>query len=56
VEDEALTVADLIAELQKMPQDAKVYTEGCDCDGDAASVAWENRLQAVMIGRSRRVA
>lgn len=28
-----MTVAELIAELQKWPQDAKVWAEGCDCWG-----------------------
>ncbi len=32
------TVAELIVELQKMPQDAPVYTEGCDCIGTAVGV------------------
>ncbi len=33
-----LTVAELIAELQKMPQDALVWHEGCDCFGEANGV------------------
>jgi hypothetical protein len=28
-----VTVAQLIEQLQKLPQDAKVETEGCDCYG-----------------------
>lgn len=35
---DALTVAELIAELQKMPPEARVLTEGCDCTGQATSV------------------
>lgn len=34
----ALTVGDLIAVLQKLPADAMVATEGCDCDGDVCDV------------------
>jgi hypothetical protein len=34
----ALTVAQLITELQKMPVGARVNTEGCDCNGEAGSV------------------
>lgn len=30
-----ITVAELIAALQKQPQDALVLSEGCDCDGFA---------------------
>lgn len=31
--DDCVTVAQLIAELQAMPQDAPVVVEGCDCYG-----------------------
>lgn len=34
-----MTVAELIAELQKMPADAEVSTEGCDCEGTADGCA-----------------
>jgi hypothetical protein len=37
-EEKILTVAELIAELQKMPPDAKVWHEGCDCYGQADGV------------------
>lgn len=33
-----MTVAELITELQKMPPDLEVTTEGCDCYGDVGSV------------------
>jgi hypothetical protein len=33
-----MTVKELIAELEKMPPDAEVLTEGCDCLGDAKAV------------------
>lgn len=33
-----LTVKELIERLQRMPQEAEVYTEGCDCFGDAVDV------------------
>lgn len=45
-----LTVGELIAELQKMPQDLPVITEGCDCLGDAYSVS--NEREYVCINRS----
>lgn len=35
---ETMTVAELIELLRRMPPDAEVRTEGCDCIGDAASV------------------
>lgn len=33
-----MTVAELIAALQQMSQDAVVITEGCDCDGKVEQV------------------
>lgn len=39
-----MTVAELIEELKKMPQDIEVYTEGCDCDGDVTKVSVNERL------------
>ena len=38
---ETLTVAELIEELKKMPQDAFVFHEGCDCLGSAYKVLLE---------------
>lgn len=32
---EVITVAELIEQLQKLPPDAMVYAEGCDCVGPA---------------------
>lgn len=37
-----MTVAELIAELQKHPSDAPVLTEGCDCNGNAVAVTMED--------------
>lgn len=47
-----LTVAQLIEQLRKMPQDARVYTEGCDCLGEAASVEYREHDHTVEINRS----
>jgi hypothetical protein len=46
-----LTVKELIKQLQEMPQDAEVYTEGCDCYGDAAGVM-QNADNSVLITRT----
>jgi hypothetical protein len=40
-DDRTLTVAQLIEKLKEMPQDIPVYTEGCDCTGNAAGVMKE---------------
>ena len=48
-EEGQMTVAELIEELKKMPQDALVWHMGCDCIGAANSVNFEDG--AVMIGR-----
>lgn len=50
--EKTLTVAQLIAELKGMPSDALVYTEGCDCTGDAAAVEYELD-GTVLIARAR---
>ncbi len=34
-ERETITVAELIEELRKMPQNLEVWAEGCDCTGEA---------------------
>ncbi len=46
-----LTVAELIAELEKQPQDALVWHEGCDCLGAASSVTYDDTDKSVTIGR-----
>jgi len=53
-----LTVAELITELQKMPQDALVSSEGCDCWGEVDRVELRPKEdgnfahdQFVLIGR-----
>ena len=37
-EPEAITVKELMKLLRKMPQDSRVYLEGCDCVGQAVGV------------------
>ena len=37
VEERPLTVAEVIAVLQKLPQHLPVWSEGCDCYGDVVS-------------------
>ncbi len=37
----ALTVRALMLKLAMFDPDARVYTEGCDCTGDAADVAYD---------------
>lgn len=46
-----LTVAELIALLQKQPQDALVMHEGCDCYGHADGVKWVEDSGYVLITR-----
>ena len=46
-----VTVAELIAELQKQPQDALVWHEGCDCYGAASEVTYEAEDNTVTIAR-----
>lgn len=50
-EEGQVTVAELIAELQKHPQDALVWHEGCDCYGAASNVTYDAGDNSVMIGR-----
>jgi hypothetical protein len=38
VDKPQLTVAQLIEELKKFPQEALVEIDGCDCTGDATGV------------------
>lgn len=42
VDDKQLTVAELIRLLQGMPQEALVWTEGCDCEGEANGVYYDD--------------
>lgn len=37
-----ITVAELILQLQNLPQDFIVSAEGCDCEGDAAGARISN--------------
>lgn len=49
---ETLTVIELINELNKMPPDAFVYHEGCDCIGNAYTVELDEDDGTVLITRS----
>ena len=46
-----VTVAELVAELLKEPQDALVWHEGCDCYGAASTVKYDETDKSVLIGR-----
>lgn len=46
-------VGELIRLLSKMPLDAVVLTEGCDCWGVAKDVRRVDHDKAVLIGRSK---
>lgn len=52
--DPTLTVAQLIAKLQQFPGDTLVYTEGCDCVGEAVNVdkMGHEEVTSVIITRS----
>lgn len=47
-----MTVEQLINELSKLPPDAVVFTEGCDCIGEAISVSYDSSDNSIMIHRS----
>lgn len=49
-ERKQMNVAELIAELQKQPQNALVWHQGCDCIGEASDVTWDDDGY-VLIGR-----
>jgi hypothetical protein len=49
--DEHITVKELIKQLQEMPQDALVYSEGCDCVGPATGAAYDDSDNSVIIER-----
>ena len=38
-EPKAITVAELIKLLQELPQDAEVFSEGCDCYGECSGAS-----------------
>lgn len=48
-----VTVAELIVQLQALPQDAPVVTEGCDCYGPAsgAALAYDGTVAVTRVGR-----
>lgn len=50
-----MTVIELIKKLSKMPQTAKVWTEGCDCYGEVKDVIVQieekNKQQEILITR-----
>lgn len=47
----AMTVKELREELAKYPDNAEVFTEGCDCTGDAGHVTFNAFTNNVMINR-----
>ena len=46
-----VTVDELIIELMKIPHDALVWHEGCDCYGAASTVTYHEKENSVLIGR-----
>jgi hypothetical protein len=46
-----MTVKELIEELKNFDEDATVITEGCDCNGDVATVGEQDGC--VYLGRGR---
>lgn len=46
-----MKVSELVQILLRMPQDAEVTTEGCDCHGDIESVVL-NAKHGVLLARS----
>lgn len=46
-----MTVRELIAELQECDMDRDVWTEGCDCYGEAAAVMADDDEPFVLIAR-----
>lgn len=50
-ETETMTVAQLIEALRLCPPGAKVFTAGCDCDGEAWSIQIR-RDEEVLIERN----
>jgi hypothetical protein len=49
--DEQLTVKELIELLKKCPPDCIVYTEGCDCFGKADGVKYDEGDKDILITR-----
>ena len=43
-----LTVAELIARLRRLPQEAMVDTEGCDCVGAAMGVSFDGQTVTIL--------
>jgi len=46
-----MTVAELIEELKKMPQEHEVWTEGCDCYGKASGSVSSYEDDKILIER-----
>ena len=44
-----MTVAELIELLQKMPQDARVEAEGCDCINPVSGVSMQSAERYVLL-------
>lgn len=47
-----MTTKELIEALQKMPPNAIIETEGCDCMGDCNSVSFDAKYNKVVLWRS----
>jgi hypothetical protein len=45
------TVAELISDLQKMPMDAIVWHEGCDCNGACGECEYYESDKSILIKR-----
>lgn len=55
--EDTMTVAQLIKELEKMPPDLPVVSEGCDCDGDVMSLVMKedyNHEPYVLLSRDQQ--
>ena len=50
-ENGQLTVSELISLLQKQPQDALVWHEGCDCYGATDRVEYDPSDNSILITR-----
>jgi hypothetical protein len=50
-----MKVRELVELLQRCPQDAEVFTEGCDCEGDVVLVEIHRTGGSVLLCRSSEV-
>ena len=51
--DGHLTVADVLRLLEKMPKDALVFSDGCDCIGETMDVDYHASDNTVLMSRTR---